>query len=110
MQLAKEIGVTQKKAWFMLQRIRDACGKNDLGPGGMLGDIVETDEVYIDGKESNKHESKKLRAGRRTVGKITHRDFCANESIVKRLACKPFVCFEWYRCSLVRQPLGQPHA
>ncbi len=29
LQLAKEIGITQKSAWFMLQRIREACG-NDL--------------------------------------------------------------------------------
>lgn len=28
MQLAKEIGVTQKSAWFMLQGLREACGKN----------------------------------------------------------------------------------
>jgi transposase-like protein len=28
LQLGKEIGVTQKSAWFMLQRIRDACGKD----------------------------------------------------------------------------------
>jgi transposase-like protein len=26
MQLAKEIGVTQKSAWFMLHRLREACG------------------------------------------------------------------------------------
>ena len=26
MQLAKEIGITQKSAWFMLQRLREACG------------------------------------------------------------------------------------
>ena len=29
MQLAKEIGITQKSAWFMLQRIRAACPSND---------------------------------------------------------------------------------
>ena len=28
MQLAKQIGVTQKSAWFMLQRIREACGND----------------------------------------------------------------------------------
>ena len=28
LQLAKEIGVTQKSAWFMLQRLREACGSN----------------------------------------------------------------------------------
>jgi transposase-like protein len=65
MQLAKEIGVTQKTAWFMLQRLREACA----GKGGKLTGIVEIDEAYIGGKEANRHESKKLRAGRGGAGK-----------------------------------------
>src|SRR5271157_362800 len=65
MQLAKEIGITQKSAWFVLHRLREACGsKLD-----MLQGIIEIDETYVGGKATNKHESKKLKAGRGTVGK-----------------------------------------
>src|SRR5580693_4419336 len=58
MQLAKEIGVTQKSAWFMLQRLREACSAPDSID--KLKGIVEIDEAFFGGKEANKHEWKKL--------------------------------------------------
>lgn len=66
MQLAKEIGITQKSAWFVLHRLREACGGRKLTK---LKGIVELDECFIGGKERNKHEHKKLKAGRGAVGK-----------------------------------------
>lgn len=40
MQVAKEIGVTQKSAWFMLSRLREACGGDD-GIDQLRGTVEE---------------------------------------------------------------------
>lgn len=58
MQLAKEIGVTQKTAWFMLGRLREACSAPDSID--KLKGVIEIDEAFFGGKEANKHEHKKL--------------------------------------------------
>ncbi len=69
-QFAKEVGVTQKTAWFMEHRIRKAC---DTGSIELSGE-VEVDETYIGGKRKNMSNAKRkalANSGRGAVGKAT---------------------------------------
>jgi len=59
-EIHRAIGVTQKTAWFMLQRGRLAM--QDDRNGGKLSGEVEIDESFIGGKARNMHKDRKVRA------------------------------------------------
>jgi transposase-like protein len=56
LQLSKWLGVTQKTAWFVNHRIREMLTEN---APELLEGVVEVDETFIGGSESNKHKSKR---------------------------------------------------
>ena len=66
MKIHRELGVTQKTAWFLISRIREAYAENDP----ILSGEVEADETYVGGKEKNKAKSKRT-GNRGTQGKTT---------------------------------------
>lgn len=57
-QLGKDIGITQKSAWFMLSRIRECFG---IDANTQLDNEVEVDETFVGGKNKNRHANKKIK-------------------------------------------------
>ena len=68
LQLSREIGVTQKTAWFVLGRLRKAAAQASATAGTLPGP-VEADETYFGGRNKNRHDAKK-QSGRGTAGKM----------------------------------------
>ena len=69
MQLSKELGCQYRTAWYMLHRIREACGRGDF----VLKDVVEVDETYIGGRRRSMSNAKRKAlagTGRGGVGKV----------------------------------------
>ena len=58
LQLSRDLDITQKSAWFMLQRIRNCFGDY---PHSKLDNEVEADETYVGGKNKNRHADKKYK-------------------------------------------------
>ena len=68
-EVARDLGITQKSAWFMMHRLRRAMQKGSLMKLGGDGSEVEVDETFIGGKARNMHLDKRQRRITGTGGK-----------------------------------------
>jgi len=69
-EIARDLAVTQKSAWFMLHRIRLALKNGSwekLTIGGHWHNPIEVDETFIGGKAKNKHLSQRKQLEKKTI-------------------------------------------
>jgi transposase-like protein len=61
MEIHRTLGITQKTAWFMLQRLRFALQDKSFVKLGGPGSEVEVDETFIGGKARNMHKKQRMK-------------------------------------------------
>lgn len=93
-QLYRMLGFgSYRTAWFMSHRIREAMAETTPAPLGGPGKVVEADETFIGGKETNKHANKRLAkhdhlGGKQAVLTLVERDGHARSFHVPRVTAK----------------------
>ncbi len=73
MKLHRDLKISQKSAWFMLHRLRQAWAPAAAAPTGSFSGPVEVDETYMGGKRANMSNAKRKElegTGRGAVGKV----------------------------------------
>ncbi len=65
MKLSRDLDIQQKHAWHLAHKIRETFADSD----SIFSGKIEAGETYVGGLEKNKHQDKKLNAGRGGVGK-----------------------------------------
>lgn len=79
-EIASDIGVTQKSAWFMMHRIRLAMQTGTFAKMGGPGSEIESDETFVGGKAKN------MSAKRRAQFKIARDASMGDAALVNKTA------------------------
>lgn len=69
LQISRLLNLTPRSAWFMCHRIRESLRETAPAPLGGQNRVVEADETYIGGKETNKHRAKRQKGQHGGKGK-----------------------------------------
>lgn len=67
-EVAKDLGVTQKSAWFMLHRLRLALRSRSLVKLGSDGGPIEVDETFVGGTPRFMHKNRKIKLANMRTG------------------------------------------
>jgi transposase-like protein len=62
-QMPRELGITQKSAWFLAQRIRETWLKSNQGEDSDMGDQVQADETYVGARKATSTQTKNFTLG-----------------------------------------------
>jgi transposase-like protein len=102
-EVARDLGVTQKTAWFMLQRLRLVLKKGNMGK--LDGGPIEIDETFIGGNLKNMHKEKKIRYEKRggAHGKAAVMGMLDRESRQVRAKMIPNVKRETLQAEILKQ-------
>jgi transposase-like protein len=112
-EVSRDLGITQKSAWFVLHRLRLAMREGFLKKIGGSGSEVEADETFVGGKTKNMHKRRKdalqraqnasLRGDTRLIGKTVVMGLLDREQRKIRAAVVPNTKRETLQTEILKQ-------
>lgn len=87
-QLAKDLRITQKTAWFVLHRLRHAARTKSFNRSTKMSGVVEMDESYFGGKEKNKHARNRGKKPKTAVFGMVERDGAVRARTIGKLSAR----------------------